>query len=162
MRRILVVLIGLLSAVAGTSGSPALAGSAHFTYHQISILDDQPFHPQGTLRLQYREEGVDPNQLVNYTALAAGTFEWLCVRSRETRTVFQRVSTEVRQLPFPYHSTIDTSVYLPLPPSPFNPGECPLGPTVVGEVTYDNALLCDTDHAVCQRFHRVHRRFTIN
>ena len=160
MRRTLVALIGLLAAVAGISGPPALAGSAHFTYHQISIVDDPPLHPQGTLLLQFREAGVDPNQLVTYDALAAGTFEWLCVRSRETRTVFQRISTPVQQLPASPPSS--TSIYLPLPQSPFTPQECPLGPSVVGEVTYDTALLCDTDHAACQQFHRVHRRFTIN
>jgi len=60
MRRIVVALIGLLATVV-TVGAPPLAERAHFTFHQVSILDTTVFGPAGTLRLEYREGGVDPN-----------------------------------------------------------------------------------------------------
>jgi hypothetical protein len=147
MRRTTMTLLTVL-AMASITLVVVFADSANFDARRTSASCD------GTdLNVNFRETGLGNTPLVNYTATANATAEYLCINGGDNHpkaTNKETVSGPVSNNgSFP--SSKNGSVIGTIPLSPPGPGSftCPSGQTLtLGSVSYSNVKITDTDHNV--------------
>jgi hypothetical protein len=146
LRKLSVVLLAALLTLA-LSISVAFAVSPHFVSATASV------DSSGNLVVSWKEAGLGDNQLINYTASADATANYVCINGggkHPSASNKETVSGPVSQSGS-FNSGKNGNITASLTASPPGPGSfsCPNGQTLaVASVTYSNVTLADTTNNI--------------